>query len=342
MFSRNTVVLTLTALFALVLSACVAPTAAPAGGDAGGGEMASFTPSNPECIAPADPGGGWDFTCRVPAAQVMPAIGVVDSMKVTNMSGGGGAIAMANVTSQRNDDENLIVAASLATASRFAANAYPVTPDDIRWLGAVGADFGVVAVKADSPIETLDDLVASMQEDPTALTYVGGSDPGSIDHIKLLLLAKAAGVEDITQLKYIGFQGGGTALIEIAGERGDVFSGDTSEVLGDLDAGNVRILAVFSPDRVERLGDTPTALELGYDVVVGNWRGFYAPGGISDAAYDYWVDAIMQVSSSEEWATARAEGGLAPFESFGSDFEDFARAQIVETADILRELGVIE
>jgi len=337
---RKSILLTLISLIGLMLSACVA--AVPADGGDSGGEMAGFVPTNPECIAPADPGGGWDFTCRVPAAQVMPEIGVVDSMKVTNMSGGGGAIAMANVTSQRNDDENLIVAASLATASRFAANAYPVSPDDIRWLGAVGADFGVVAVKADSPIETLDDLVASMQKDPTALTHVGGSDPGSIDHIKLLLLAKAAGVEDITQIKYIGFQGGGTALIEIAGERGDVFSGDTSEVLGDLDAGNVRILAVFAPDRIERLGDVPTALELGYDVVVGNWRGFYAPGGISDEAYDYWVDAIQQVSSSEEWATARAEGGLAPFESFGADFESFARAQIAETADILRELGVIE
>ena len=341
MFSRKTLVVSAIALIALFAAACQ-PVAAPAGGGDSGGDMAAFSPSNAECIAPADPGGGWDFTCRVPAAQVMPAIGVVDSMKVTNMSGGGGAIAMANVISQRNDDDNLIVAASLATASRFAANAYPATPDDIRWLGAVGADFGVIAVKADSPIETLDDLVASMQEDPTALTHVGGSDPGSIDHIKLLLLAKAAGVEDITAIKYVGFQGGGTALIEIAGERGDVFSGDTSEVLGDLDAGNVRILAVFSPDRVERLGDVPTALELGYDVVVGNWRGFYAGGEISDAAYDYWVDAIKQVSASEEWATARAEGGLAPFESFGADFESFARAQIVVTADILRELGVIE
>ena len=339
MLVRKTLLWTPIFVLVLIMSACVAPVA-PA--DSGDGEMAAFTPSSPECIAPADPGGGWDFTCRVPAAQVMPAIGVVDSMKVTNMSGGGGAIAIANITSQRNDDENLIVAASLATASQFANGSYPVTPEDIRWLGAVGADFGVLAVAADSPIQTLEDLAASMLEDPTALTYVGGSDPASIDHIKLLLFAKAVGVEDITALKYLGFQGGATALIEIAGGRGDVFSGDTSEVLGDMDAGTLRVIGVFSPERIERLGDVPTAKELGFDVVVGNWRGFYAPGGISDEAYEFWVDAVRQVSASDEWATARDESGLAPFESFGDDFAAFAVEQIGLMEDVLKELGVLE
>ena len=71
---------------------------------------------NAECIAPASPGGGWDFTCRVPAAQVMVDLGLVDSLQVTNLSGGGGGVAMANVVSQRSDDDNLIVAASVATS----------------------------------------------------------------------------------------------------------------------------------------------------------------------------------------------------------------------------------
>jgi putative tricarboxylic transport membrane protein len=305
---------------------------------------AQFTPNNVECIAPASPGGGWDFTCRVPAAQVMPAIGAVSgSIQVTNMSGGGGGVAMSNVVTQRADDDNLIVAASVATATRLAQNAYAgFTADDIRWLGAVGADFGVLAVGADSAIMSLSDLVDSMQSDPNSVTFVGGSAVGGFDHIKPLLVAQAAGIEDLTQFTYVSFDGGGPALIEIKSGRADVFTGDTSEVLGDLDAGLVRVIAVFSPERVSRLGDAQTAREQGYDVVAGNWRGFYGPPNMSDAAYDYWVDAIRQVADSDQWKALRDENGLAAFESFGADFEAFAKEQIEIMVGISRELGIIE
>lgn len=305
---------------------------------------AQFTPSNVECIAPASPGGGWDFTCRVPAAQVMPAIGVVPgSIQVTNMSGGGGGVAMSNVVTQRADDDNLIVAASVATATRLAQNAYAgFTADDIRWLGAIGADFGVLAVGADSEIGSLDDLVEAMRSDPASVTFVGGSAVGGFDHIKPLLVAKEAGIEDLTAFTYVSFDGGGPALIEIKSGRADVFTGDTSEVLGDLDAGLIRVIAVFAPERVSRLGDAPTAREQGYDVVAGNWRGFYGPPDMSQEAYDFWVDAIRQVASSEQWQALRDENGLAAFESFGADFEAFAKEQIELMVGISRELGIIE
>jgi putative tricarboxylic transport membrane protein len=309
-----------------------------------GAALAQFSPSNVECIAPASAGGGWDFTCRVPAAQVMTAIGVVDgSIQVTNMSGGGGGVAMANVVTQRSDDDNLIVAASVATATRLAQNAYAgFTADNIRWLGAVGADFGVLAVGTDSPLQNLDDLVEAMNSSPDDLTFVGGSAVGGFDHIKPLLVAQAAGIEDLTQFRYVSFDGGGPALIEIKSGRADVFTGDTSEILGDLDAGLVRVLAVFSPERVSRLGDAQTSAEQGYDVVAGNWRGFYGPPDMSQEAFDYWVDAIKQVAQSEEWISLRDENGLAAFESFGADFEAFAKDQIAIMEDISRELGIIE
>lgn len=305
--------------------------------------LAQFTPDNPECIAPAAPGGGYDFTCRVPAAQVMPEIGVVDNLRVTNVEGAGGGVAFSNVVSQRAADNNLIVAASTGAATRLAQNAYAgFTADDVRWLGAVGADYGILAVATDSDLTNLEDLVTRMREDPGSLTFVGGSAVGGFDNIKPLLVAKAAGVEDISQFTYVAFEGGGPALIEVKAGRADVFAGDTSEILGELDAGNVRILAVLAPERVERLGDTMTAVEQGYDVIAPNWRGFYAPPEMSDEAYAYWVDAVQQVADSEAWASLREQNGLAPFESFGDEFDTFVKEQVAELADISREIGIIE
>lgn len=308
------------------------------------GAMAQFTPSNTECIAPASPGGGWDFTCRVPAAQVMPELGLVPgSIQVTNLSGGGGGVAYANVVTQREGDEDLIVAASVATATRLAQDVFAgFTADDVRWFGALGADYGTLAVDVNSDIETLDDLIAAMQEDPEALTFVGGSAVGGFDHIKVLQLAREAGIEDIRPFRYVSFDGGATAIIEVKGGRADVFTGDISELVGEIDAGTMRALAVFAPDRVDRVPDVPTAAEQGYDLIAPNWRGFYGAPGISDEAYDYWVNAVETVANSEEWATLRAENGLAPFESFGANFEEFVREQIAIMQEISRDVGVIE
>ena len=88
-----------------------------------------------ECIAPANPGGGWDFTCRS-IGKIMYDIGAVDKpIQVTNMAGGGGGLAYTHVVSERSTDEELIVAASSATATRLAQNAFAgMTADQVKFL----------------------------------------------------------------------------------------------------------------------------------------------------------------------------------------------------------------
>ncbi len=130
------------------------------------------------CIAGG--GGGWDFTCRVPAAQLMQKLNLIDgSMKVVNMSVSGGGKAFAYVVTSRNEDEKLIVAASAATATRLAQKVYgDFKADDVRWVGALGMDYGVIVVKKDSPYRTLDDLVNQFRTNPRKAIVVGGSSAG--------------------------------------------------------------------------------------------------------------------------------------------------------------------
>ena len=305
---------------------------------------ASGTALASECIAPANPGGGWDFTCRVPAAQLMPKVGGVEgAIKVVNMSGSGGGKAFAYVVTKRNNDESLIVAASAATATRLAQKVYgDYNADDVRWVGALGIDYGAIVVGKNSPHKTLDDLLASLKNNPEKTPIVGGSSAGGWDHVKMLLVAKAAGISDLKKINYIAFDNGAKALLEVISGRAAAFTGDTSEVLGQLEAGEVRVLAVLSNDRVPVLGDTPTAKELGYDVVGGNWRGFYVPAGISDETYNSWVETVKAVANSQEWAELRDKNGLAEFTSFGKDFDSFVTQQIKNVAEISRELKIIE
>ncbi|MBV2361566.1 tripartite tricarboxylate transporter substrate binding protein [Thalassococcus sp. CAU 1522] len=299
-----------------------------------------FTPENPECIAPANPGGGWDFTCRQ-VGKSMQDLGLIDStMQVVNLAGGGGGVAFAEVVNKRNDENDLIVAASTATATRLATGAYPGnTMDQVRWLATIGADYGVIAVSAASEIETLPQLIDQIKADPTSIAIAGGSAVGGWDHLKVLIAAQAGGVENVRSVKYIAFDGGGEAVTQLLAGSVQAFSGDISEAKGFVDSGDIKVIAVLAPERLS--GDFnkfPTAMEQGIEAVGANWRGFYAPGNMSDAAYDYWVTQIKTLYDSPEWKEVMAANGLEPLDLQGAAFQEFVAGSVAKIQTLTAEI----
>jgi putative tricarboxylic transport membrane protein len=259
------------------------------------------------------------------------SLGLTSNVVVTNQPGGGGGVAFADVAANRSAENDLVIAASPATAIRFAQKQYTgLEADQFRWIGAIGADFGVIAVKTDSEFETLDDLVDAMKADPAAITFGGGSPVGGQDHFKLLLFAQEIGI-DPAAVPWVAYDGGGEAQNALLGNEIEVFPGDVSETIGN---DSLRILAVMGNDRIEGM-DAPTTVELGYETIFPVWRGLLAPGGMSDEAYDFWVDAIGQVEASPDWATARADNGLSPLRLLGDDFQAFA----LDAVDSFRKLS---
>jgi len=311
---------------------------------AGAGFAQGFMPENPECIAPANPGGGWDFTCRQ-VGKSLQDLGLIDTtMQVVNLAGGGGGVAFAEVINKRNDNNNLIVAASSATATRLAQNAFPGnTMDQVRWLASVGADYGVVAVAKDSAVQTLPELLDMIKADPTSISIAGGSAVGGWDHLKVLIAANAYGIDDVRAVKYIAFDGGGEAVTQLLAGSVQAFTGDLSEAKGFVDSGDIRVIAVLAPERLSGdFADLPTAREQGVDAIGANWRGFYAPGGMSDEAYDGWVEKIAALYASDEWKAVMEANGLAPLDLQGADFEAFVANSVSQIQAISREIGIIK
>ncbi len=296
-----------------------------------------------ECIAPANPGGGWDFTCRQ-IGKVMYDIGAIDKpIQVTNMAGAGGGLAFNHVVAERNDDAELIVAASSATSTRLAQNAYAgMKADQVRFVGAIGADPGVIVVGAKSPFKSLSDLVAAVKAKPASVAFAGGSAVGGFDHLKSLMVLQRAGVADITKVKYLNFSGGADAITRTIGGFTQAMTGDLSEVVGFLKSGDIRVLAVLTDERVPGFEDIPTAKEQGFDVVAVNWRGLYIPKGVSDETFKMWAGRLQKVADSDDWKKVMVANGLAPFTKVGDDFQGYIDSIVTEVRVLSKELGVIQ
>ncbi|MCU4653736.1 tripartite tricarboxylate transporter substrate-binding protein [Roseibacterium sp. SDUM158016] len=295
-----------------------------------------------ECIAPSNPGGGWDFTCRT-IGRILSELGLVDgNVQVTNMPGGVGAVTFAMVAAERPDDADLIVATSTVGITQIAQGRYPAPLDAMRYLAMLGADVGVIAVDNDSPIQTLAELNAAMVEDPTALVTAGSSGAGGWDHIRLLMVAQAAGVDDLGAIRWVQFDGGTDAVTQMMGGQIDVVSTDLGEIAGFVESGDIRILAALSDDPIPAFPDIPTAISQGIDVTGYNWRGLYTGGQVTDEQYASWVERLETLYNSENWQTAATESGLVPIWRGGAEFEAFVREQAEVMEQISRDIGVIE
>lgn len=303
----------------------------------------AYEPENPECIAPAGPGGGWDFVCRTTAKNLFEQKLIKNSMQVSNMSGGGGGVAFAHVTRERNDDNDVIVAASTSTSARLAQGIFKgATVDDVHWLATFGAEYGVLAVKNDSKFKNLKDLMDAIVANPRSVGIAGGSSVGGFDHIKPMLVARKAGLKDVRQLKYVAYAGGGEAMTGLLSGAIDVMSGDFSELRGFYESGDIRIVAVLAPERLKGFPDMPTAIEQGYDVVGANWRGLYMPKGASDEAKEFWKNAIQKMTESEVFKKDLEAKAIEPFNNFGEDMNKFVKASIKDIADLSREIGILK
>ena len=296
-----------------------------------------------ECIAPADPGGGWDFTCRS-VGNVLEELGMVTgSVQTTNMAGAGGGVAFAHTISKRNSDDKLLVAASTATTTRLAQQQFPgMNAGMVKWVGALGADYGIIAVSQDSDYETLNDLMDAVKADPRSVKFAGGSANGGWDHLKVLIAAKAAGASSLPSIPYLSYNNGGEAMTQVIGGHVDAFTGDISEATGFIDSGDLRVLAVLAEDRLPgKFDNIPTAREQGIDALGPNWRGFYMPADADDEAKEYWVNAIDELYASDEWKAVMARNGLIPFHPPADEFEAFVTQQVADIETLSREIGLL-
>lgn len=156
------------------------------------------------------------------------------------------------------------------------------------------------------------------------------------------MVAREAGLEDLTTLRWVQFDGGTDAVTQMMGGQLDVVSTDLGEIASFVESGDIRILAALSTEPIPAFPEIPTAISQGIDVTGYNWRGLYTGGDVSDEDYNARVAQLETLYNSDEWQTAAVAFGLVPIWIGGDDFEAYVREQEQVMAGISRDIGIIE
>ena len=212
-------------------------------------------------IVPYGAGGGTDLVARALVDNVKDQF--PKGIAVENRTGGGGAVGMSYGQNAK-PDGNIItmITVELVTLPHTGTGG-DIYYDKFTPLLMVNSAYSAITVKADSPYNSLQDLIADAK---TKQLQIGNSGVGAIWH-------KAADVEFI----HVPFEGAAPAITSLLGGHIDAVSVSYAEVSSQVAAGELKVLAVLAPDRIAEIPDIPTAKELGYDVAVGTWRGLGVP-----------------------------------------------------------------
>jgi putative tricarboxylic transport membrane protein len=289
-------------------------------------------------MAPAGPGGGWDAAARS-IQQVLTQTGLAKTVQVTNVTGAGGTVGLAQFVNNAKGDPNQLMVNGITMVGAILSNKAPVSLDQVTPIARLTGDPLVIVVPANSPHKTVQDLAAAAKADPAKVTWAGGS-AGGADHILAALFTKAAG-SDPAKVNYVAFSGGGEALAAMLGGKVTAGVSGYGEFESQIKAGKLRPLALSSGKRLAGV-DVPTLKEQGMDVEVVNWRAIMGAPGITAEQRKSLTDTFEKMVKSKEWAELIKARGWEDFYLAGEPFTAFLKEEQARVGEVLRSVGLVK
>ena len=290
-------------------------------------------------LIPGGAGGGWDGTARG-TGEALTNAGLVGTASYENMSGGGGGKAIAYLIENAESQQGTLMVNSTPIVIRSLTGVFPQSFRDLTLVAGTIGDYAAVVVHKDSPINSIEELLAAYRADPRGVAIGGGSAPGGMDHLVAAMVMEAGG-EDPTALKYIAYDAGGKAMAALLSGEIAALSTGFSEAVDLTNAGEVKILGVTSDGRIDAYEDAPTLKEQGYDVTFVNWRGFFGAPGLPEDKLAAYQDVIAKMYHTPAWEDVRARNGWVNIHNSGDDFLAFLEEQEQVLGDLMKKLGFL-
>lgn len=302
--------------------------------DAGSGETGATARSQLTLIAPASAGGGWDGAARE-IQQVMRADGIVNSTSVLNIPGAGGTIGLNELAQMEGESQTLMMM-GITMLGAIRVNSSTRDLGDVTPIARLTDDYDVLVVPADSPYDSVEELVQDWAEAPDDFAFGGGS-LGSVDQMIIAQLGRAAGIDPL-DINYIAYSGGGELATSLLSGTIKASVSGWADFSDQVEAGRLKALAVSASEPVDFI-DVPTLREEGYDVTLTNWRGIVAPPGISAEERAELESIVTEVVRSPGWAEAVERNQWTDTFIIGAEFDADLAEQVDTVNQIWTDLG---
>lgn len=285
-------------------------------------------------IIPWPPGGSSDSQLRSLAEQASRGLG--QPVVVENRSGAGGTLHAVHLAREARPDGHTIGQMHLSVVRRpflVRTPQWDVTTDFTHIIGLTGWLFGV-AVKADSPFRTFPEVIAHARANPGKLSF-STSGIATTNHIAMEDIAARERVE----FTHVPFRGANEGVTAVLGGNVDMIA-DSSTWAGNVEAGQMRLLCVWSESRAPRFTDVPTLKELGYDMVVTSPYGISGPPRMDPGVVRALHDALHTALMSEENTRVRGQFDMPLAYLNSEQYQDFIIRRAAYEREMVNRLGL--
>jgi putative tricarboxylic transport membrane protein len=287
-----------------------------------------------ELVSPTGAGGGSDLVARMVADIIVKEKLLPQPVVVINKAGGGGAIGAQYVAGKRGDPYVFMQAATGLITIPIRTG-LDVGADKFQPLGVIGFDLNSVAVAENAPYRNLKELIDAARDKPRTLS-VGTTSPGGNAHALMFKLEKLSGA----RFNIVSFKSGAETVTGVMGGHLQVTAENLGEVMPQVEAKKLRLLAVPAAKRISALPNVPTLKELGYDIQAGAVRGFVAPAGIPREAAKVLEDTLAKVHKHPAWREYMARNMYEDLYMNAEEFGRYLASQKAEITQFLTEVGL--
>lgn len=323
---------------ALLLFCGCKPGNGPPGTDSSGGGKNGGTLDYPKktvtLVCPWSAGGGTDRLSRYIAEQLQAAYG--GSFVVQNKTGGGGGVGHTTGARAKPDGHTILMATfELSTMHWMGIS--PLTWEDFTWLAQLNADAAAIIVKADAPWKDVKELLAHIKSNSGKVKMSGTALGGAWDLARAGMM-DAAGLKPDTII-WSPTKGSAPALVELLGGHIDAVCCSVPEAAAQIEAGQLRVLAVMSDERLADYPDYPTCREAGVEWTAVGWRGLAVP---KDTPKDIVADLrakVAAITASDEFKAFMKKNGFDVTIREAGPFAEFLKAQDAQWKAVIEAAG---
>jgi putative tricarboxylic transport membrane protein len=298
---------------------------------------AAAFPDRPiELIVPYAPGGGSGITGELMKKIVTEEKLSPQPLTISYKPGASGQVGWTHLATRKREGGYVIATATASFNIAFVlGKQVQVTPKDFTPIALMLADTALLVTQPGSKFKSMKEVIETAKKSPDAVRVSGTGASGS-DAISTALINDALKIK----LNYIPFQSGGEAAAAILGGHVELAISNPNELMPHIEAKKLVPLAVFSPQRLSILKDTPTMKELGHDIVVDSGRGVVAAAGIPKDQEKFLIELMRKITQSKAWAQYANENAMSvkflPGEEYASYLEK-EREQLKKIVPVLTQ-----